>query len=175
MSDFKFDLSAVRPQTPISIAGEVQNQPLVAPTIPMTDTERLAAIRQRGIDLDKQSNTDPHFGGNHSVEYFVDKGHGSCWLAAHLCWLAEFIHAEVGGESCRFKWRWDFDPLTGMFTKEGFPLTVLDAVYRRRCIDLGISQLKLEEFAVTRMPWQEAKAFYALSFEQKMSKFKDTL
>jgi hypothetical protein len=175
MSEFKFTAAAV-PQTPV----EVETHPVV-PSPPRSDAERITEARAVAIQRSRESNAMTNLFGRHLPHsYYEDFGFGSAWFAHHIYFLAsDILKTACEGTRLPLAESDRFDLRTGMFdgirlaSGETFSISDLMKLYSERIRELGISEARLEEWAARLSSWQEDHAFYNLSFEEKMAKFKE--
>jgi hypothetical protein len=169
MSKFKFDPAQVVPQAQV----EVDSLPSI-PSAPRSDAERITDARATCQQIHRTNNSVTNTYGLHlRPEFYKDSGHGSCWLAMHISHLAQLIQTRVAGQLVPIGQDHTFDPRNGIFDCPGYTLFDLTVAYKQRINELGISEARLEEWAARLSSWQEDHAFYNLSFEEKMAKFKE--
>jgi hypothetical protein len=173
-NEFKFS-QAVKPQTPVTVESTPSR---VAES--RSDDERIEAARALAIEKLRQSATS-EFGclAGRSPRY-IDAyfqsgpaGYPSCWLAKHLYFLASVIETKIAGKLLPIGGDESYDGATGTFASlGGFSFGALLNAYHARIVELGISEAALEEWCVNPGGWRESNAFYALSFEQRLERFK---
>jgi hypothetical protein len=173
MSNFKFNVGAVTPQTPVTVNdGET-----IAPRPVRSASERIEAARAICIAADRESNSPSQDWGQHlPSRFFQDFGHGSCWLARHIYFLATLIETRYAhGKLIPLGHAQSFDPSSGIFEAlDGMSLFTLTAFYKLRIKELGISEVLLEEWAARIHTIVEDAEFYALPFEGRMATFKES-
>jgi hypothetical protein len=176
-NDFKFNTAEVVPQTPVEVTSGLSTT-APAPVAPQgSDASRIEAARAQLLRRERDSNSDPTFGGRHQPRFFQDFGFGSACLARHIVHQAQMIQTPLGGKLIPLGISHEYNPRSGRFEFEtygatDFSLADLTAAYRARISELGLSEVLLEEHSAKPSTWVDDNAFYALPFEQRMDIFR---
>lgn len=175
MSEFKFT-AAVTPQADVVVdaASKSARPATVMPNATRIEAARAIAIESSRRALNPSSDFNPGYSPAYYQAYFQEwAGKPSCWMACHIYFLAELIETRMAGKPLPIGGDESYDGATGTFASlGGFSFDALLEAYHARIAQLGISEVLLEEWNVQPRGWQESNAFYALSFDERMAKFK---
>jgi hypothetical protein len=193
MTDFKFSPAAT-PQTQVEVAlgskfvdapatrdaisrrkNAEPKQPRVA-TTGVSDAERIASAKARHMARVKENNLPgAQYGFGYLPEYFKD-GCGvetSTYDFNHLMFILGFLHDPKFEYLSHNHRDGDYNSFTGVWTGGTSSVSIqeLKQAVAERIAALGISEVILLEHLAEPHSWQEDQQFYALSFDEKMSRF----
>jgi hypothetical protein len=170
-------LNPVTPQAPVQVddsASKSARPAMVMPNATRIEAARAIAIESSRRALNPSSDFNPGYSPAYYQAYFQEwAGKPSCWMACHIYFLAELIKTRIGDKPLPIGGHESYDGGTGTFASlGGFSFDALLEAYHARIVELGISEVALEEWNVEPRGWQASNAFYALSFEQRIEQFR---
>jgi hypothetical protein len=173
MSDFTFNMADVAPQTEVVVATKLI-QSRIAKS--QTDDARIADAKARLMARSKANSADPIYGSHTHQSYWQDFAapETSAYMFDQLMFQLGFLE-DPKWEYLSHNYRdGNYNRRTGIWTRGDQQISIQDLKdsLAQRIAELSISEMLLAEYLAVPHSWQEDKAFWNLSFEERMLRFK---
>jgi hypothetical protein len=163
-------MADVAPQTEVVVASKPIHSRVAKS---QTDSERIANAKARHKATVKAHNLPgAQYGFDMHESYFKDfcGPETSMYAAAHLVYQMRLLDAKFNGLPIPIGSQDVYEPRTGEFKSLGFSLQDLKASVAARIVDLGISEVLLEEYLAEPHGMAASRAFDNVPFGQQMQK-----